>query len=107
MGTNKYGEAAIQATKLYTSKLVNSPQDAWEQATKNIFGEETSSQKRDVQKVHSWGYAKKVWSKEYSGVNLQILQRIRIMLFLQWLFCGTIRHSLRIQSHFGRVFFEA
>ena len=50
MSTNKYGEAAIQATKLYTSKLVNSPQDAWEQATKNIFGEGTSSQKKGCPK---------------------------------------------------------
>lgn len=50
MSTNKYGEAPIQATKLYTSKLVNSPQGAWERATNNIFGEGTSSQRKGCPK---------------------------------------------------------
>jgi hypothetical protein len=33
----KYGEAAIKAVSLYQSGIVESPQEAWEKATIEIF----------------------------------------------------------------------
>ncbi|WP_407306136.1 DUF6979 family protein [Desulfosporosinus sp. SB140] len=41
---NKYGQAAILAVELIQSKLVDTPEAAWEKATIEIFGAGTSGQ---------------------------------------------------------------
>jgi hypothetical protein len=41
---SEYGKAAVRAVGLYTTGLVQSPQDAWSEATAEIFGRGTSSQ---------------------------------------------------------------
>lgn len=43
---NKYGQAAIKAVDLMESKRANTPEDAWEMATIEIFGEGTSGQSK-------------------------------------------------------------
>ncbi len=48
---NKYGQAAIKAVKLYISNQVETPKNAWDQATVEIFGMGTSSQKTSCPKV--------------------------------------------------------
>ncbi|MBM3707944.1 MAG: hypothetical protein FJW69_06355 [Actinobacteria bacterium] len=47
---NKYREAAIEAAKLLISKTVTEPLLAWNIATSNIFGKNTSAQKKGCPK---------------------------------------------------------
>lgn len=42
---NKYGQAALKAVDLIESKRTNTPEDAWEMATIEIFGEGASQRK--------------------------------------------------------------
>ena len=41
---NNFGLAAIRAVKLYRSRRMKSPRQAWEKVTAEIFGRSTSSQ---------------------------------------------------------------
>lgn len=47
---NKYGKAAINSVYLITSNQVDIPKLAWDQATTNIFGKNTPSQKKGCPK---------------------------------------------------------
>ena len=42
---SKYGDAAVRAVKFYAG-LVDSPQEAWDRATSDVFGGGSSSQKK-------------------------------------------------------------
>jgi len=42
---NQYGEAAVQAVKLYTAGRTRTPRDAWDEAAARVFGPGTSAQK--------------------------------------------------------------
>lgn len=42
---NKYGEAAVQAVRLYTAGKARTPRDAWDEAAARVFGPGTSAQK--------------------------------------------------------------
>lgn len=44
---NKYGIAAINATQLFNDKTVKTPLGAWNQATIEMFGANSSSQRKD------------------------------------------------------------
>jgi hypothetical protein len=46
----KYGMAAIEAAKLLASKTITEPELAWNIATSNIFGKNTTSQKKGCPK---------------------------------------------------------
>jgi hypothetical protein len=50
----KYGEAAVEAAKLLISKTV--AELAWNIVTSDIFGKNTASQKKVVQREHFWVY---------------------------------------------------
>ena len=47
---NKYGQAALKAVDLIESKRANTPEDAWEMATIEIFGPGTCSQSKGCPK---------------------------------------------------------
>ena len=47
---NKYGEAAVEAAKLLITKSVKEPELAWDIAIANIFGKNTTSQKKGCPK---------------------------------------------------------
>jgi hypothetical protein len=42
----RYGRAAVRATGFFHDRLVDSPQEAWEQATTEQFPDSTSSQEK-------------------------------------------------------------
>ena len=44
---NKYGIAAINATQLFNDMAARTPIDAWNQATIEMFGANSSSQRKD------------------------------------------------------------
>ncbi len=43
---NKYAQSALEAVKLFTLQSCPSPREAWEEATKQIFGENTDAQNK-------------------------------------------------------------
>lgn len=51
----KYGQAAVRAAKLVNSKVFDSPVNAWNQATIEIFGEGTPSQMKGCPRSTFYG----------------------------------------------------
>lgn len=47
----KYGESAVKAVKLYTSRKAIAPRDAWEMATIELFGKVHQVNVNRVQEV--------------------------------------------------------
>ncbi|WP_248548621.1 DUF6979 family protein [Paenibacillus odorifer] len=47
---NKYGLSAINAVQIYNKSGTNSPLDAWNQSTIELFGENTHNQKKGCPK---------------------------------------------------------
>ena len=84
---NKYGQAAIKAVDLMESKRANTPENAWEMATIEIFGAGTSSQSKgcprstflaicetgNVKGIKSGVYTSAKENKEYAIKALELL----------------------------------
>ncbi len=86
---NKYGQAAIKAAELI--KLGNSPIEAWEKATIEIFGVSTSQKKGCpkstflalaevglVKNISPGSYTKAKENKEYALKAIEILKQYKI-----------------------------
>jgi len=43
---SKYGQSALKVVELIRSNYINDPKEAWEKATREIFGEGSSSQQK-------------------------------------------------------------
>ena len=64
-----YGKAAHRAVQLYTTGLADSPQDAWAQATTEIFGSDTPSQSKGCPKCAFLGLCEEGLVKGIPGGN--------------------------------------
>lgn len=84
----KYGQAAIEATEMLTSKTVNEPERAWEIATIKEFGKGTTTQKKGCPKdtflgLCENGLIKNVLSGNYTKSKKNKLYAIRAIKFLK------------------------
>ena len=84
----KYGEAAVKAVKLLGSGKVESPREAWEKVTIEIFGGKTSGQRKGcprdaflglceeglVKGIPAANYTKSKKNKGYAIKAVQILK---------------------------------
>jgi hypothetical protein len=84
----RYGRAAVRATGFFHDSLVDSPQDAWEQATAEQFPDSTSSQEKGcprgaflglceeglVRGIRSGHYTRSQKNKRYAVDAVALLQ---------------------------------
>lgn len=85
---NKYGQAAIRAVELLSTKELASPKDAWEVSTIEIFGDTSESQSKvcpkntflglcesgKVKGVIAGKYTKSKKNKEYAIKAVELLK---------------------------------